>query len=451
MKIIKLSTIILLIAIITIASIFGIYKLKDYKIRSILPEYLLGMEFTESRVIDLAADTTEKEIIYDKDGNEIIDKEDGVEYTEENGYKIIKGKVNSDYILTSENYKKTKSILKNRLKKLDVDQYKVMLDESNGNLQIKIPENKDTDTVIYNLLESGTFEVKDSETEEILIGADKFEKAKVVYLQNQEEGTTVVFLQVKFDKEGTKKLEEISKIYIETTTEKTNENGEKEQVKEEKTVGIYYNENLMGNITLDKLVENKKLMIGLGSGTDMGTLQQYAKQAEEMAAILNSGILPIKYTETNHTEIANITDKQKNIAMYVAIAVIAIMVVISVIILKTRGTLVAILEIGYIALLLLILRLTNVKITIEGIFGILLADILNYIYICKLFKNIDFIRDVTKKYAVKLIPIYIIAILLSFNSIANIYSIGMTLVWGIIIMYLYNFALTKTVIDTIKE
>ena len=70
-KVIKIITIILLIAIITIASIFGVYKLKDYKVRNIIPEYILGMEFTESRVIDLAVDRAAKTIIYDKDGNEI--------------------------------------------------------------------------------------------------------------------------------------------------------------------------------------------------------------------------------------------------------------------------------------------------------------------------------------------------------------------------------------------
>ena len=101
-------TIILLVAIITIASIFGVYKLKDYKVRSIIPEYLLGMEFAESRVIDLAVDTTVETTIYDKDGNEITNKEDGIEYTEENGYTTVENKANSDEVLTNENYKKNK-------------------------------------------------------------------------------------------------------------------------------------------------------------------------------------------------------------------------------------------------------------------------------------------------------------------------------------------------------
>ena len=86
-KIIKIITVVLLIAIITIASIFGIYKLKDYKVRDVVPDYLLGMEFTERRVIDLAVDTTAEKTIYDKDGNYI--RRNAFEYLRDYvGYRI---------------------------------------------------------------------------------------------------------------------------------------------------------------------------------------------------------------------------------------------------------------------------------------------------------------------------------------------------------------------------
>ena len=104
-------------------------------------------------------------------------------------------------------------------------------------------------------------------------------------------------------------------------------------------------------------------------------------------------------------------------------------------------------------MLLLTLRYTNVKITIEGICGIVISVILNYIYIYMAFKNINlnFLKETTLKFALKLIPVYIIAVILSFNNIANIYSLGMTLVWGVIVMYLYNLSLTQITLKTIKE
>jgi len=453
-KTIKIITIILLTVIIFIASFFGIYKIKDYKVINVVPNYTLGMEFVENRVIDLTVDSTTDKIIYDSEGNEIIE-EPGVEYTEENGYKIVETKVNSEDVLKIENYKETKKILKNRLKGLGIDQYKITLDETNGNLKIKVANNDDTDNLIYNLLEPGTFEIKDSETEEVLIDASKFKKADVVYSYPQNEGQTetIIFLQIKFNEEGTKKLEELSKIYIEKITETINENGEKEQVDESKKVGIYYNEVSMGEIPLDGMVLDKMLYIGIGSAKDSETLQQQANEAEEIVAILNSGRLPITYTETNHVEAATITQQQIKIGIYVALAIVALMIIIFVVILKAKGIFASILQIGFISLLLFVLRYTNVKITIEGIGGIVLGAIINCAYLIKAFKNIDlhFIKDTTAKIALKLIPVYVIAIVLSFSKIANIYSIGMTLVWSIIIMYLYNLIITKILIDTIKE
>ena len=110
-------------------------------------------------------------------------------------------------------------------------------------------------------------------------------------------------------------------------------------------------------------------------------------------------------------------------------------------------------QIGYISVLLLTLRYTNIKITIEGVVGIIISVVLNYMYIYLAFKNSknNFMKDTTVKFALRLIPIYIIAIVFTFNNIASISSLGMTLVWGIITMYLYNLILTQITIKTIEE
>lgn len=450
-KIIKIFTIILLIAIISVASLLGIYKLKGYKVVNVIPEYLLGMEFTDSRVISLEVDNETETVIYDAEGNEITEQEEGIDYTEENGYTVTENKANPDDLLTSQNYKKVKSILKKRLKKLGADQYKVNLDETNGNIQIRIPENKNTDTIISNLLQSGTFELKDSETEEVLLDTSKVKTSSVVYGQTETE--TAVYLQIKLNKEGKQKLKEISQIYVQNTVETTNEEGETEETSEIKKVSLYLNEEEVLETYFGETIEDGTLNVSMGSSSDEETILQYINTANATSVVLNSGILPITYTKTETVETANITEQQKNIAMYVTIAVIVLMMAYFIIRLKTKGILASILQLGYVTLLLLTLRYTNVKITIEGIFGIVISAILNYIYIYKAFKNIklNFVKDITKKYALKLIPVYIVAIVFSFNSIANIYSLGMTLVWGVIIMYLYNLTLTKISVNTIKE
>lgn len=416
-KVIIIITVILLLVIIGLASFVGIYKKDEYKVSNIVPNYKLGMEFTNSRVINFE-----------------VNKEE-----------------NSEEILTVENFKQSKSIIKNRLKKLGVDQYRVTLDETNGNIQVIIPENDDTELVIYNLLQSGTFELKDSETGEILIDTKSVVKSDVVYSQGETE--TTVYLQIKLNKEGKQKLEEISKVYVQTTTQTTNEEGETEDSTETKKVEILINGQVVAETYFGDLITDGTLNIVVGSGGDSVTVEQYATSAQEAVAILNSGILPITYTETNYIQTANITEKQKEIAIYIVLAVIALMAILFIIKLKVKGLLACVLQIGYIALLLLTLRYTNVKITIEGICGIAIGIIINYIFIYRAFRNMDlsFIKEITGKFALKLIPVYIIAVVLSFSRIANIYSLGMTLVWGIIVMYIYNLTLTQVLLNALKK
>lgn len=450
-KIIRIITIVLLVVIMAVASFGGIYKLKEYKVVNKVPDYLLGMEFTNSRVINLEVDKTVQTTIYDKDGNEVEEQEEGIEYTEENGYTTTENKINRDEVLTQDNYNLSKKILKNRLKKLGVDQYRVVLDESNGNLQIRIPENDYTEMVIYNLLQSGTFELKDSKTGETLIDTNNIKKADVVY--GQAETETSVYLQIRFNKEGQAKLEEISKIYVETTSQATNEEGETEETTETKKVEIFLSGEAITETYFGETITDGTLNIAIGASSNSANLEQYITAAEETAVILNSGILPITYIETDYTESSKITSEQIDIGMYIVLGTIALMLIFFIIRLKTKGLLASVLQIGYIALLLLTLRYTNVKITIEGIGGILIGAILNYIYIYKAFKNIElnFVKEIVPKFALKLIPVYILAVIFSFNSIANIYSLGMTLVWGIIVMYLYNLSLTQITLKTIKE
>ena len=66
-KIITITTIILAIIIISIASFGGIYKLKEYKVVNVVPDYLLGMKFNNSRVANFTVSNEIAETkIYDK-------------------------------------------------------------------------------------------------------------------------------------------------------------------------------------------------------------------------------------------------------------------------------------------------------------------------------------------------------------------------------------------------
>lgn len=451
-KIITIITVILLVAIITSASILGIYRKQEYKVANIVPEYILGMEFTKSRIIDVKVDkSNESTTIYDKDGNEVTEKQDGVEYTEENGYTVVENKVNKDEILTQDNYKLSKKILEDRLKALDAEQYNIRQNVNTGDIQIELTEDDNTETIVSNLAQRGVFELTDNETKEVLLDNSYIQKSSVVYGQTDTGNT--VFLQIKFNNEGKTKLEEISKTYIATTTQEENENGELEDKTETKDVAIVFDGETYRTTYFGDTITDGNLNVAIGTGSDSATLQQYADTAVQMSIVLNSGVLPIAYNVSGYTVSSILDGTELNIIMYIAIAVLVIISIYILIKLKLRGILAIILQVGYISLLLLALRYTNIKITLEGFVGIAISILLNYMYIYFAFKNSenDFVKDTTAKFALKLIPIYIIAIAFTFNVIANVSSLGMTLVWGIITMYLYNLILTQLTVRTIEE
>ena len=112
--------------------------------------------------------------------------------------------------------KETQSkLLEKRLKDLKAEQYTIKLDEKNGNIQVETSENEDTDEILAVLAQKGVFELQDSETKEVLLNNSNIKSTAVVY--GQTESGVAVYLQIKFDKDGTKKLEEISKKYVKTT------------------------------------------------------------------------------------------------------------------------------------------------------------------------------------------------------------------------------------------
>lgn len=450
-KIITITTIILAIIIISVASFGGIYKLKEYKVVNVIPNYLLGMEFKNSRVVNFTvSDEIAETKIYDKDGNEVTEKQDGVEYTEENGYKTIETKVNSDESLNTSNYKASKKILENRLKNLKVEQYVIKSDENNGNIQLEIPENDDTDEILAVLAQKGIFELQDSETKEVLLNNSNIKNASVVYGQTETEVS--VYLQIKFNKEGTKKLEEISKKYIQTTEEQTNEDGETEEKEVTKEVSILFDGQEYRTTYFGDTIKDGTLNVAMGSGADSASIENYVLVANELKTILNSGILPIQYEINENTISARITTENIKNAVYIVLAVFAISLIYFVIKLKLKGILASVLQIGYVAVLLLTLRYTNVVISLEGIVGILVGIILNYMFIYSAFKNTKnyFVKDTMAKFATKLIPIYIIAIVFTFNTLTNIASLGMTLVWGLMILYIYNLIFTQTAVKEVK-
>lgn len=446
-------TIILVVALIIFASFFGAYIInKDGEKVGLLPDLNLGMEFGDTRVITASVDQGTTTIIYDKEGN-IVEPEEGKEYKEEDGYTTVEQPINAASLKKLSNYKKAKEIIEKRLKGNNISEYSIDLNQLTGKMRIEIAENSKAEEIQKIIQNSGSFFLLDGETLETVFDSTYLEKAEVMYSQGDVE--TGVFLQLSFNEEGTKKLEELGKIYVETTEEKTNESGEVETVTNSKTVWVFLNDNFLGTTVLSNIVYNNKVMLTFNVTSDVAELETAIKDAEYEAVLLNAGTLPLAYEYSNEVQKTTL-NKEAIIQFFTAIGIVFVIAYVYLVVkYKARGFISVYFQIGFLAVLIIVLRLTNVVLTMEGIAGIIISMILEYIFTYIVLRCMErgidgMYKEANLEFFLNTLPAYIISIIFTFAPKANINSFGMTLFWGIIIIYVYNFIFSKFVFENLK-
>lgn len=481
MKIIKVLTIALLVTLVTMISFFGIYVQNKNQMSNKVKNYLYAMDLNGARTIKLKLNTDTKEVIKDSEGNVIKSATD--EEIKEKGY--IKETIanNSDEIKTEENYKKSKKIIEKRLKTLGVQDYIISLNEKSGEIIVEIPEDSNTDTVVGNLNTEGKFEIIDAETEEVLLDNSNIKSSDVLY--NTSSTGTAVYLEIAFNKEGKKKLEEITKKYkkieqkneTNTTTDNTNSNStnsegitnttdeknDEQEVVEEKKVIMKLDDKELMTTNFDEAITTGKIQLSVGTAsTNTSTLQGYVSQARNISTVIDSGNLPVKYDIEKNQYILGSISEDKLVA--IKIVIIAILIAIGIIVLmfkfKIRGALAGISFIGLTSLYLLLIRYANVIISIESIFGVIMMLILNYIFTFMLLKNVEkniedkkenVINKSTvetyKKFFIRIIPICIMVIVFCFIKWIPISSFGMIAFWGLTLIAIYNAVVTRYILS----
>lgn len=441
MKTIKIITIILLIVLISMIGFFGIYKQNKNQMSNIVKDYTYAMDINGARTLKLTLNSE-----------------------------------NEDDVKTAENYETAKTIIEKRLKKLDVQEYKVGVNEETGEIIVQIPENTQTDEIVSNLTTVGKFEIIDSETNDVLLDNSSIKSSKVLY--NTTQSGTSVYLEIAFDKNGKNKLEEISKTYVKsennttenTTAEDTNSTEENKNNTEEtnttsedststeKKITMKIDDDEIMSTSFDEAITTGKMQLSVGqASTDSSTVQGYVKQAQNVATVLDSGKLPVKYDiEKNQYLLSNIS-KQNLVYVAIAMAVVSIIGIIVLIVkYKTNGLLAGISYIGLSALYLIAIRYTNVTISIDSIFAIGIILILNYIFTNMLLSNIRKMNDskvenavgksvseTYKKFFMRIIPICVVVITFCFANWIPMNSFGMTAFWGIVIIAIYNAIITN--------
>ena len=477
-KLVKISTIILLIILVSMIGFFGIYSQNKNKMANKVKGYTYAMDIKGARTIKLKLNTGTTDVVKDTEGK-IIEKATDEEI-EKNGYKKESVPNNSEEAKTEENYRKSKELIEKRLKELEVQNYNISLNEKTGEMIIQIPENSSTDTVVNRLNTVGKFEIIDTETKEVLMDNSSIKSSSVLY--NTSTTGTTAYLEIAFNKEGKKKLEEISKTYIETentnttaentTTENTtntegnNETTEDTKNERKKTITMKVDNEEVMTTSFDEPITTGKIQLSVGTATkDVSTLQDYITQAQNIAVVLDSGNLPLKYDiEKNQYILSDITEQKLEYIEISLAVIISIGIIILIIKFKFKGLLAGISYIGLVSLYLILIRYTNTIISIESIFGIAIVLILNCIFTFILLNNINNNEKENKenivnkatietyiKFFIRITPICIIAIATCFIKWIPISSFGMTLFWGLVTISVYNSLITRFLLKTSLE
>ena len=446
MKALKRTLIILIIILLTLISFGGIFIQKTKFVENILPEFKLGATLSGLRNTELDVSKETNTVIYDKDGKVVEEEGEGTTKQEI--------PVNKDEVLTSENYEISKKIIEKRLNSLKqiqytssgieekkaVEYYIIKQDKDNGNIFIQIPENDNTNMVLQYMAIKGTFNIVD-ESNNILMDNSHIEKANVGY--NSTDSGVTVYLNIQFNKEGTEKLKEISNTFIKTTDEEGNDTTKKITIKIDDTemLSTYFAQE----------ISNGTIQLSFGTANNSTeSLASYVQEASNLATLLNTGNLPVAYSiEENRYVLSDIDMNTFKVPLIFIASLLLVSMLVLIFKYKLNGLLGALSIIGYIATLLVIIRLTNVIITFEGIAGILTSIILDYIFIIYLLNRNEQLtyNQIFVKHLFILIPITITTIILCFTKWLPIYSFGMTMFWGITFIVLYNFAITKTLIS----
>lgn len=445
----KLILAILVAILVCLVSIGGIYVKEKNIMKNILPDYTLGMELDTNTIIKLEAQENDKGSSEDtKEDDEEKDDELENEESEQSESDLKDGQ--AEVVYTVENYKETKKILEKRLNDAKIEQYTIRLDEKSGNIVLEVPSNTDT-KVLQNIFVIGKTEIKINENKEVIGDYNSFSKITTA-IDNSYESYGIgsfVKLDVEFSKDAIKKFEEVKNNYVIPTDEEGKET--------ENHIEICIDGSAICSIEetefLDAAVKGN-ISLKLGNYTkEKEELNDTLQEANIIKNIIKNGNLPvtysIKYSNDIHSDISEL-------------GVISVFAIILVVMLgyllfkyKLKGLLAELSILSFGALLLLVLRYTNVQISVESIVSIAGMLILQFIYLTKLLNsktlNSKIFTEKTIEFTKMLIPAFIMSVIIAFANILEISGFGMVIFWGVILFEIFNNIITRAILTNVKN
>lgn len=399
---------VIVILLISLVSFGGIYVKDKNKMTNVLRDYILGTDLGASRNIVIKVDEENKEL------------------------------------LTEENYAKARDIVVSRLKYMKLDYYEMKFDESTGTIYMDVPENSRADYAAQYSVTKGEFKIEDNDTGELLLSKADVKETKVQY-QTTESGTTVV-LNIEFNKDGAEKLRNISNTYVQSTDSEGNDTTKKIKMSLDDTT-------IMTTYFAQEMTDGQ-MQVSLGTSSDSEQIQNRITQATNIAVFLNTDTMPLTYKiDVNKSVYSSLTDNVLKIAIIVSIVIFALLLIYMIIKYKKEALLAVVTNIGFVAILLLIIRYTNVDITLTGLITIPISVIIQYVFLMNILKvktekidndsKIKRVKETIRSGIEKLIPVAVIAVVFALTKWETVYSAGMLLFWEIAVLILYNLSTLK--------
>ena len=412
MKKVKKLTIILAIVLLCLISFVGIYIPKHSIMKNIIKDYNLGMNI--------------------------------------DGYRELRMVVAEEQEVTSEKVQQVKDLMVKRLKQLDAEDYLIKVDYVTGEIVIELEENTITDKIVADVYNTGNLKMVDSEeTSKVFMTNEHIKSTSLKY--SASENGTGIYLDLQFTEEGSKIIEDLSSNAYKTIekeeTEETTTDEEKEEVVKQPKLMLMIDDSQLVSSSFDFPITSGRLQLSLATETtDTETIQSAVNSGNAISAILNNGPLPLKYQVSSNAYIYSAITEE-TVTVFAIVIAIVVLIALTVLIIKYKisALFAGISYIGFLALYLLVLRYANVIISLEGIAGIIIILIINYLLIQKLLSK-PTILEAFKEIGIQLIPIIVVIIAFSFINWTNIASFGMTMFWGLLLTVIYNLVVTNALL-----
>ena len=508
MKKVKILTIVLAIILVTLIAFGGIYLPTQNRMENKVKDYELGRELDSQRVIELKIKENSTDNSEENSSEETTDS-GNTEETEKSEETTSTENESTENKLTEKDYEKyvkdypaleyenAKKIMEKRLQALGAQDYTISLDKENGTVRVELAENDNVDMYIYYLYASQKITIKDTDSKDILLNDEMIKGAKYSYTSDSK-GAYQVYEEIELTKDGQAKLNELLNDYAllatdvteienakkasesestktestseentestENTDEQNTESTETQSTTEEtssnsettkKTAKLYVNDT-----TYDiSKIEKGKITVKIGaSSSNTTSVNNNISKAAEIAMLENAGKLPADYeVDTNRYEYSSITQKEIIYFAIVMIAILVITLLVYCVIYKKSGILASISFVGFVASFSLLIRYTNVAISIEGISAIIIVMIINLIInreILSKTKKMNLVNEAVKStyknIYLKLIPVGILTIVFCLSKWESLSSFGMIMFWGLVLTAIYNVIVTRTLLN-LKE